>query len=173
MKKIAPIVCTLLIFFAVLPSSTFAYTYSANANPFPDMNFTYYSILSANYSGPAAAAMNGWAGAVGASYTAVAPTYNEIQFSDNDYGNTGWNAETSHHHVNFSSYDYLDEVRANRYYMGSMSAVTREGVFGHELGHVFGLGHTTNTWTLMCTFEDGRVVVTPQLDDIQGVQSLY
>ncbi|SDM23780.1 matrixin family metalloprotease [Paenibacillus jilunlii] len=173
MKKTVSILSASLLLLSLLPSNVFAYTYSDNGKPFPDKNFTYYSTLSPNYSGPAAEAMADWSRAVEASYTAVSPTYNEIQFSDNDYGATEWNATTDHHHVQFSSYDYLDEVRANRYYMGSMSSVTREGVFGHELGHVFGLGHTTNTWTLMCTSQDGRVVVTPQFDDIQGVESLY
>ncbi|WP_150265601.1 matrixin family metalloprotease [Paenibacillus tepidiphilus] len=173
MKKTVSLIAGSLILLTVLPSSIFAYTYSDNGKPFPDMNFTYYSTLSANYSGPASAAMTDWSRAVGATYTASNSTSKEIHFSDNDYGATGWNATTDHHHVQFSSYDYLDEVRANRHYMGSMSAVDREGVFGHELGHVFGLGHTTDPWTLMCNSLNGRVVVTPQLDDIQGVESLY
>ncbi|MFE4711065.1 matrixin family metalloprotease [Paenibacillus sp. NPDC056722] len=173
MKKVVSFFCALAIALLAIPSSSFAYTYSDNGKPFTDKNFTYYTILSANYIGPAKAAMADWAYAVNASYTQTTNASYEIHFADNDYGNTDWNATTSHHRVNFSSYDYMDEVKANRYWMGSMSAVQREGVFGHELGHVFGLGHTTNTYTLMCTSLDGRQVVTPQLDDINGVNSLY
>ncbi|WP_169091573.1 matrixin family metalloprotease [Paenibacillus sp. PL91] len=54
-----------------------------------------------------------------------------------------------------------------------MDTATRKGVFSHELGHVFGLGHVTDPYAVMCTSADGRIVTSPQDDDIDGVNSLY
>ncbi|WP_169091571.1 hypothetical protein [Paenibacillus sp. PL91] len=99
MKKM--LLSTLLLAFVVAPTNAFAYTYSDSGLPFTDKDFTYYSILTTNYIGPATSAMAGWDLAVEATYTAITTANYEIHLSDDLYGNTDWNAITSHHHLSF------------------------------------------------------------------------
>lgn len=42
----------------------------------------------------------------------------------------------------------------------------------HELGHVFGLDHTTGT-SIMNSNRNRNVIYVPQTDDIAGVRSIY
>lgn len=65
------------------------------------------------------------------------------------------------------------QVVLNWSIVSGYTAAKRNGVAAHELGHAFGLAHTTaSTARLMCPY-DTRTVTTPSSDDKAGVNALY
>ncbi|RAP26655.1 hypothetical protein C2W64_01371 [Brevibacillus laterosporus] len=94
-------------------------------------------------------------------------------YGEENYGKTGWNAETSVTPYKGSYYIQTASINPNSYYMDSMSAFDIQGVLGHELGHVLGLDHVTNKKQIMCTSAGGRKVNEPGSDDIAGIKSIY
>ena len=49
----------------------------------------------------------------------------------------------------------------------------QEGTISHEMGHVFGLDHTSTTTSVMCQLGSGRTVKRPSADDCYGINYLY
>ena len=47
------------------------------------------------------------------------------------------------------------------------------GTLTHELGHAFGLSHSTHRYRIMTMIRDGRHVDTPQYDDLATINHLY
>lgn len=152
-----------------------AWTTTPNGHPFSDAAFTYNSDnLPSGYAPSFQSAVSAW-------YSTPTPlTYSstdivnaEIKLYAGYYGNTGWNAQTSHHSTSFSSYDYMDEIRANYDAMNYMTYQEKQGVFAHELGHVLGLDHVSDQYQIMCTWGNNRKVYVPGADDIAGANALY
>jgi predicted Zn-dependent protease len=94
-------------------------------------------------------------------------------FKEADYGNTGWNAETSVKVYTGSDIVQTATISPNSYYMDNMGAFDLQGVFAHELGHVLGLDHVKDKNQVMCTAADGRKVNKPGDDDIDGIKAIY
>lgn len=74
---------------------------------------------------------------------------------------------------NSSGYIYSANSSLNRYYTNDYSWADRRGVWAHEMGHVFGLGHTSQTGRIMYHCSRCSGVSTPQYDDLLGVNVLY
>ena len=62
----------------------------------------------------------------------------------------------------------------NKYYTDNYSDARAQNVIMHEIGHVFGLAHSSDTASLMVDSIAGKTsLVTPQTDDINGVRNIY
>lgn len=52
--------------------------------------------------------------------------------------------------------------------------ITMQSTFAHEMGHVFGLDHTTTSSTVMCPAATrNSSVLGPRTDDCNGINALY
>lgn len=139
------------------------------------VRFNYADDMSSDYEDELKDALASWNNAV-EKYIAFGRDTKKSRvfiFKEDDYGKTGWTAETS-----VTPYDGSDIIRnasmsPNSYYMDDMSASKKEGVFAHELGHVLGLDHVKDPNQVMSTTKDGRKVKEPGKDDIAGIKSIY
>ncbi|MCQ2524493.1 MAG: matrixin family metalloprotease [Lachnospiraceae bacterium] len=62
----------------------------------------------------------------------------------------------------------------NKYYTDSYSDEKKQNVIMHEMGHIFGLKHSTNSKSLMIeNITSKSTLITPQADDVSGVRSIY
>ncbi|MFW2491754.1 matrixin family metalloprotease [Clostridium chromiireducens] len=86
------------------------------------------------------------------------------------YDNTGSSIEPLEAFWDNWRFNY---VYLNTYNMSKYPSTVQKGVIAHEMGHCFGLAHTTNTATIMCQMGSGRTVTQAKSDDIAGVDYLY
>lgn len=71
--------------------------------------------------------------------------------------NWGWNKIM----INFPSFNTL-------------SVYHRKGTIAHEMGHAFGLAHSTNNSVIMAQYGNhARIYNTAQKDDLNGINYLY
>lgn len=62
----------------------------------------------------------------------------------------------------------------NKYYTDNYSDARAQNVIMHEIGHVFGLAHSSDTSSLMVdSIASKTSLVTPQTDDVNGVRYIY
>lgn len=62
----------------------------------------------------------------------------------------------------------------NRYYTDNYSDARAQNIIMHEIGHVFGLSHSSDTSSLMVdSIASKTSLVTPQSDDVNGVRYIY
>lgn len=64
---------------------------------------------------------------------------------------------------------YYDELKVKN---SSTGLCERQGVVAHELGHAFGLAHSTSKYRIMSQFNT-REVDTPQKEDLKTINYLY
>jgi hypothetical protein len=178
MKKwsVALLCCLFLI--QSVPQSSHAYEYGANPK-WGTANFSWnYKDLKSEYRDNFAAAKTYWdETSTPLNFSQIADQYvntARIRVKGSSLGNVGYNAIVHHYHA--SNYD---TITANYSVMDPRSGDSLAdenwitGVFGHELGHTFGLDHVTNQTQIMCTAGDGRKVYKPGSDDIAGINYLY
>lgn len=73
-----------------------------------------------------------------------------------------------------SNWDWCRIYVNNPYYDQLSSDELKQGVIGHEFGHVMGLDdNNSNQYSIMCQSSHGRKVTSPRLDDLQGINALY
>jgi Matrixin len=65
------------------------------------------------------------------------------------------------------------KIKLNTPVYDPLSDYNEEGSVAHEMGHVFGLAHTSVTNRIMCQLGDGRTVNNCQADDANGINYLY
>jgi hypothetical protein len=65
------------------------------------------------------------------------------------------------------------KIKLNTPCFDPLSTYNEEGSCAHEIGHLMGLAHTTNTGRVMCQLESGRTVNACQADDANGINYLY
>lgn len=105
-----------------------------------------------------------------------------------DRGATGWRGHTYYHDYNFWTgtwYDvnyggYPDQnyrsgsAVINLYYVHSNPSWKIKNTIMHEMGHIFGLKHSSVTGALMVSDSANYTSLhVPQTDDINGVRSIY
>jgi hypothetical protein len=65
------------------------------------------------------------------------------------------------------------KIKLNTPVFDPLSEFDEKGTVAHEMGHLFGLGHTSVTNRIMCPLADGRTVNACQADDANGINYLY
>ena len=65
------------------------------------------------------------------------------------------------------------KIKLNTPVFDPLSDFNEKGAIAHEMGHMFGLAHTTVTNRIMCQLADGRTVNACQADDANGINYLY
>jgi hypothetical protein len=68
---------------------------------------------------------------------------------------------------------YWAKIKLNTPVYDPLSDYNEKGAVAHEMGHVFGLAHTSVTNRIMCTLGGGRTVNACQADDANGINYLY
>lgn len=63
------------------------------------------------------------------------------------------------------------KIKLNNPNFSAMSSVERKGVIAHEMGHVMGLAHVSDSAALMYTYEGGPN--DARKDDLNGINYLY
>jgi matrixin len=96
-------------------------------------------------------------GTIALTYTFYNPQTNEITDSDITINGNNWSFTT-------------DESQVGT---GTPAKVDVETVVLHEIGHFFGLNHSTDPNAIMYATNNKPLARAPQLDDIEGVCSLY
>lgn len=73
----------------------------------------------------------------------------------------------------YSFWDY-GVIYLNTIMLPKYTANVRQGVIGHEMGHVFGLDeHNHDPNSIMCQMGSGRAVYTPGKVDHNGINNIY
>jgi len=73
-----------------------------------------------------------------------------------------------------SNWDWCRIYLNTTYYDALSTNELKQGVICHEFGHVMGLyENNSNPSSIMCQSAYGRSVTSPQLDDLQGINSMY
>lgn len=65
------------------------------------------------------------------------------------------------------------KIKLNTPVFDPLSDFHERGSIAHEMGHLFGLGHTSVTNRVMCELGNGRTVNACQADDANGINYLY
>ncbi len=100
-----------------------------------------------------------------------------VNTSSSNAGNTGWDGITGGWQYtgntcsNGFSQLQMATLVLNHTYTQSESTAQIEHVATHELGHVIGLDHSTDSNAIM--YNNGYNHTTPQTDDVNGVQDIY
>lgn len=111
-----------------------------------------------------------------------------VVVSPTDRGATGWRGFTYYYDynvltdewstVNYGGYPNQNyqsgSAVINLYYVHTNSAWKIQNTIMHEMGHIFGLKHSTTTGALMVSNSASYTELTlPQSDDISGVRAIY
>ena len=111
-----------------------------------------------------------------------------VVVSPTDRGATGWRGFTYYYDynvltdewstVNYGGYPNQNyqsgSAVINLYYVHTNSAWRIQNTIMHEMGHIFGLKHSTTTGALMVSNSASYTELTlPQSDDISGVRAIY
>lgn len=106
-------------------------------------------------------------------------------YASDDGAYAGYNAYTAFVDVRTNGDVYVDPttsfwdygeiyLNTNGAAFGGKDSNGKQGVIGHEMGHVFGLDHNDdNIYSIMCSDYKGRVVYTPGQADSDGINAMY
>ena len=102
----------------------------------------------------------------------------DIYHGDYYDASTGISAATEYILNNQTANPYLTnwawgKIKLNTSVFDPLSDYDEKGTVAHEMGHLFGLGHTSVTNRIMCQLADGRTVNACQADDANGINYLY
>ena len=142
-----------------------------------------------SYSTPGAASIAAWdATATPISLTKTTTGAN-IRVADGNFGNTNYDGitlDTSErdptvYSCSGGTWDTTIVTWWNRYYADAYSAAKRQSVMVHELGHAFGLAHSSGSNCLSVPIMQPDTATrwdlchwnTPQSDDVNGINFLY
>lgn len=152
-----------------------------------------------NYGTIADSAVSEWNNAVNASTghsldislsetTNGSSTTTRVVISPLDRGATGWRGFTYYYDYNYSTGEWYSvnyggypnqNYRAgsaviNLYYVHSNASWKKQNTIMHEMGHIFGLKHSSVTGALMVSNSASYTSLKPpQSDDVNGVRSIY
>lgn len=86
---------------------------------------------------------------------------------------TGTNSAQIYPYDDLKNWVWAKIEICNGYSDGFLTSTQRLALVEHEIGHAFGLDHTTNPKVLMHPFADECVASRPTKDDCKGVNSIY
>ena len=94
-----------------------------------------------------------------------------IGIDSNDYGNTTWVGKCIWPNFLVSDWAY---IKINDYHLTRGSYPVGDSINAtlHEMGHAFGVDHSSNSSNLMYGSVNGTIVY-PQQDDKNGVNAVY
>jgi hypothetical protein len=124
-------------------------------------------------------AANAWNASPALIYLNPAPGTAPIDLIDTYDSSVKWDGYTCPGPISCDDGTHYTNVMAelNAYFTQNYPAGEAQGVAAHELGHVFGLAHDTDTCNLMYPTTNIRWgycgVSTPQTDDVNGINALY
>lgn len=104
----------------------------------------------------------------------------DAYWGDYDIDRDGWIAVTYFYLNNeqiwpFDTDWYWCQVyfTSTRFSYTGLTYQNRRGTACHEMGHVWGLYHSSRATDVMCIYDNGRTAYQPSSDDIAGIAYLY
>lgn len=170
-KQLTVMTILVVLLISIIPTVAFAYTLLGFPYQKFDSNSITYSYEqqgTVNRLSQISTSMARWNGSgANISCTYDASGSGNVYINTADYGNTSWAGRCSYPAF------YMPNgavININDYFMWSTAYVYN--VVQHEMGHAYGLDHTSDRSALMYdTMQD--TVVYPSADDVAGVNSRY